>query len=69
MEMKSMQPDQVAKALEELAVNFSEEEWALLDPGQSALNKEFMEEALTHVVSLGSSPPHLPSMTPSSSMP
>nr|XP_020633382.1 zinc finger protein 669-like isoform X2 [Pogona vitticeps] len=52
METRSMKPEQVAEALEELAVDFSEEEWALLDPGQRALHTEVMKEILTHAASL-----------------
>ncbi|XP_078243985.1 uncharacterized protein LOC110070595 isoform X1 [Pogona vitticeps] len=53
VETRFMKPEQIAEALEELSVGFSEEEWALLDPGQRALHTEVTEETLTHVVSLG----------------
>ncbi|XP_062979072.1 zinc finger protein 558-like [Elgaria multicarinata webbii] len=38
---------------EEVSVHFSEEEWALLDPGQRTLHKEVMEENRGILASLG----------------
>lgn len=43
-------------SFEEVAVDFSEEEWAQLDPHQKALHGEVMLENSRNVASLGKSP-------------
>nr|XP_020671448.1 zinc finger protein 397-like isoform X1 [Pogona vitticeps] len=48
-----IRPDQGPVTFEEVAVNFMEDEWTLLDPGQKALHKEVMEENVGHLISLG----------------
>nr|XP_060616037.1 zinc finger protein 84-like [Anolis sagrei ordinatus] len=50
----SVGPDQVT--FEDVSVDFSEEEWALLDPSQKALHQQVMEENLGIVSSLGKAP-------------
>nr|XP_016852633.1 PREDICTED: zinc finger protein 300-like [Anolis carolinensis] len=50
----SAEPDQVT--FEDVSVDFSEEEWALLDPSQKALHQQIMEENLGIVSSLGERP-------------
>ncbi|XP_053145440.1 zinc finger protein 397-like isoform X2 [Hemicordylus capensis] len=52
-ERVSLQLDQGLLNFEEVAVNISDEEWALLDPDQRALHGEVMEEICEHLASLG----------------
>ncbi|XP_053149495.1 zinc finger and SCAN domain-containing protein 23-like [Hemicordylus capensis] len=52
VEMVSVQLDQGPV---DVIVNFTEEEWALLDAGQRALHKEITEEICGHLASLGAS--------------
>ncbi|XP_054833935.1 zinc finger protein 586-like isoform X2 [Eublepharis macularius] len=51
-EPSAVQPDQSLLAFEQVAVHFTEGEWALLDADQRALHREFVEENCQNVASL-----------------
>ncbi|XFF92393.1 hypothetical protein AB1E18_018612 [Capra hircus] len=49
---QTMQP-QESVTLKDIAVDFTKEEWALLDTSQRKLFREVMQESISHLVSVG----------------